>query len=382
MANIHDITRDRWMLYGPLSRKGYDWWWHSMTAENAETGEKKPFYIEFFTCNSALAEDEPVIVWNDPEAQKAGKRPSYLMVNAGFWGEDHGQLHRFFSLKDVSIHKTAPYSIVADDCKCSEVHTEGHIKVTPEEAAAHPEWMSDAGEMSWKFDIRKVIAFHVGYGASKFFRAINAFEMFWHAEGMKSEFTGEIVLNGVKYILKPETCNGYSDKNWGGDFTSPWVWLSSNNLKSQITGKKLENSVFNIGGGRPKVFFLALNRKLLGEFYYEGKDYEFNFSKFWTLSRTKFDCWETDDEIHWHVLQTTKDAKLDTRIRCYKKDMLNIAYEAPTGYKRHNRLWNGGNGTGTLKLYKRSLFGRKETLIDEVYAEGIGCEYGEYCDPE
>jgi len=81
------------------------------------------------------------------------------------------------------------------------------------------------------------------------------------------------------------------------------------------------------------------------------------------------------------VLQTTKNAKLDTQIRCYKKDMLNIKYEAPTGYKKHNRLWNGGNGTGTLKLYERSLFG-KEKLIDEVYAEGIGCEFGEYCDPE
>ena len=340
MANIHDINRDEWMLRGPLAKKGYDWWWHSMTAENAETGELKPFYVEFFTCNPALAEDEPVIVWNDPEAQKAGKRPSYLMVNAGFWGDPKGQLHRFFSLNDVQIHADAPYRIVADDCRCSEVHTEGSIKVTPEEAAAHPEWMSDAGEISWKFDIRKEIAFHVGYGASKFFRRINAFEMFWHAEGMKTAFRGEIILNGVKYLLKEETCNGYSDKNWGG------------------------------------------NRKLLGEFYYEGKDYEFNFSKFWTLSRTKFDCWETDDEIHWHVLQTTKNAKLDTQIRCYKKDMLNIRYEAPTGYKKHNRLWNGGNGTGTLKLYERSLFGRNEKLIDEVYAEGIGCEFGEYCDPE
>ena len=382
MANIHDINRDEWMLRGPLAKKGYDWWWHSMTAENAETGELKPFYVEFFTCNPALAEDEPVIVWNDPEAQKAGKRPSYLMVNAGFWGDPKGQLHRFFSLKDVQIHADAPYRIVADDCRCSEVHTEGSIKVTPEEAAAHPEWMSDAGEISWKFDIRKEIAFHVGYGASKFFRRINAFEMFWHAEGMKTAFTGEIVLNGVKYILRPETCNGYSDKNWGGDFTSPWVWLSSNNLRSMLTGRKLENSVFNIGGGRPKIFFFALNRKLLGEFYYEGRDYEFNFSKFWTLSRTKFDCWETDDEIHWHVLQTTRNAKLDTQIRCYKKDMLNIRYEAPTGYKKHNRLWNGGTGTGTLRLYERSLFGRREKLIDEVYAEGIGCEYGEYCDPE
>ena len=87
MANIHDITRDEWMLRGPLAGKGYDWWWHSMTAENEKTGEKKAFYVEFFTCNPGLAKDEPVIVWNDPEKQKKGIRPSYLMVNAGFWGE-------------------------------------------------------------------------------------------------------------------------------------------------------------------------------------------------------------------------------------------------------------------------------------------------------
>lgn len=55
-----------------------------MTAENERTGEKKAFYVEFFTCNPALAEDQPVIVWNDPEKQKKGMRPSYLMVNAGF----------------------------------------------------------------------------------------------------------------------------------------------------------------------------------------------------------------------------------------------------------------------------------------------------------
>ena len=142
------------------------------------------------------------------------------------------------------------------------------------------------------------------------------------------------------------------------------------------TGKRLENSVFEIGGGRPKAFGIALNRKLLGAFWYEGKNYEFNFSKFWTFSRTQFDCRETEDEILWHVVQTTATAKLDTQIRCFKKDMLNINYEAPTGLKRHNRLWNGGNGTGVLKLYKRR-FG-KEILIDEIEARNIGCEYGEY----
>ena len=378
MANISDLTRNQWMLRGPLAKKGYDWWWHSFTAENAETGEAKPFYVEFFTCNPDNAPDDPVIVWNDPERQKKGVLPSYLMVNFGFWGEEKGQLHRFFPWKDVTVRADAPYSISAADCFCSETFTEGSISVSEEEAAAHPEWMSDAGTASWKLEIDKQIAFHVGYGASKFFRDLNAFEMFWHAEGMKSAFKGEIILNGVKYLVKPETCYGYSDKNWGGDFTSPWVWLSSNNLVSKLTGRRLTNSVFNIGGGRPKVFGLALDRKLLGEFYYEGKDYEFNFSKFWTLSGTKFDCWETEDEIHWHVVQTTVNSRLDTEIVCKKKDMLNIKYEAPTGYKKHNRLWNGGNGTGVLKLYKRSL--GKETLIDEVIAENVGCEFGEYCE--
>lgn len=63
---------------------------------------------------------------------------------------------------------------------------------------------------------------------------------------------------------------------------------------------------------------------------------------------------------------------------CQKKDMLNINYEAPNGTKRHNRLWNGGNGKGVLKLYRRK-FG-KEELIDEVIAENVGCEFGEYDD--
>ena len=91
MANISAVSRDEWMLRGPLAQKGYDWWWHSLTAENEKTGEKKPFYVEFFTCNPDYAEKEPVIVWNDPLARDAGKRPSYLMVNVGFWGKDHGR---------------------------------------------------------------------------------------------------------------------------------------------------------------------------------------------------------------------------------------------------------------------------------------------------
>ncbi len=73
-----------------------------------------------------------------------------------------------------------------------------------------------------------------------------------------------------------------------------WWWHSSNNLTSEISGMKLKDSVFDIGGGRPKIGPLALPRKLLSAFWYEGEPYEFNFSKAWTLVHTEFDCKETD----------------------------------------------------------------------------------------
>ena len=185
-------------------------------------------------------------------------------------------------------------------------------------------------------------------------------------------FSGDVSYNGVHYKVFENSSYGYADKNWGKDFTSPWVWLSSNDLTSTVTGKKLENSVFDIGGGCPKIGPIKLKRKLLSAYYYEGKCYEFNFSKFWTFTRTSFDCKETEDEVIWHVEQKTWLNKMVTDITCKKKDMLLVNYEAPNGKKLHNRLWNGGNGVGTVSLYRRGK------LIDTVKACHIGCEYGEY----
>ena len=365
------------MLHGPLAHLGYDWWWHSFTAQDAETGEDKPFFVEYFVCNPALAEDEPVL-GQLPANREAKKRPSYLMVKAGCWGEDHCQLHRFFSLKKTRIHGEAPYEVEAEDCFASETALRGSVKISEAEAAAHPEWMCDAGSMSWDLKLDKQIAFNVGYGASKPLRDAEAFAMYWHAEGMKTAFTGTVVCNGRKYVVTPERCYGYADKNWGRDFTSPWVWLSSNCLVSKKTGKPLQNSVFDIGGGRPKIYFLPLDRRLLGVFYYEGKEYDFNFSKLHLMVKTEFSFEEQADEVIWHVRQENYQAAMETEIRCRKKDMLLVNYEAPDGVKRHNRLWNGGNGWGTVKLYDKEDGQWK--LMDEVEATHVGCEYGEYCE--
>lgn len=374
MFNKHDVSRNACQLFGGQAKCGYDWWWHSFTGRHAESGEEKAFFIEFFVCNPAHGGKAPIF-GQLPENRAKGIRPSYLMVKAGAWGEDAAQLHRFFGWEEAQVSFGVPFSVEAADCLCTETELRGSVKVFEEAAAAHPEYLCQAGEMRWDLKVEKKTAFHVGFGASKLFRKLQLFHMFWHAEGMKTAYSGEVWWRGEKYIIRPETCYGYADKNWGKDFTSPWVWLSSNHLTSKLTGKQLHDSVFDIGGGCPQIGPIALKRKLLSAYWHEGKAYEFNFSKFWTFTRTKFDCRETETEIIWHVEQRTWRNRMVTDITCQKKDMLLVNYEAPDGRKRHNRLWNGGNGCGTVRLY------RGGKLIDEVLCENVGCEYGEY-DPE
>ena len=371
MINKHDIRRNACQLFGRQAKMGYDWWWHSFTAIHAETGREKPFFVEFFLCNPASGGDAPVLGQLSENKEK-GIKPSYLMVKLGCWGEDSMQLHRFFGWNEIEVSMGVPFSVKARDCELTEDHVIASADISSEDAEAHPEWMCSAGAISMELKIRKEIAFNVGYGAGSLFRKLQLFEMFWHAEGMKSAFEGTVICNGEKYIVSPETSFGYADKNWGKDFTSPWIWLSSNNLVSEISGKKLENSVFDIGGGRPKVGPIALNRKLLSAFCYEGEDYEFNFSKFWTFCRTEFNCEETDTQILWHVEQKTLHNRMVTDISCDKKDMLLVNYEAPNGKKLHNRLWNGGNGRGTVSLFHCGK------LIDKVCVQNVGCEFGEY----
>lgn len=196
--------------------------------------------------------------------------------------------------------------------------------------------------------------------------------MYWHAEGMKSSFEGEITINDKKYRIIKDKSYGYADKNWGRGFTSPWVWLSSNNLYSNISKKELNNSVFDIGGGRPKIYFLPLNRKLLSGFFIEGMEYEFNFSKFWTHTKTKFSQSEDNEKIYWYVYQSNRKYYYESKFECKKEDMIFVRYIDPYGIIRFKKLWNGGNGFGNIKIYKK----KGKILIEDIDCKNLGCEYG------
>lgn len=372
--NKKDLSRNRYMLHGLLARNGYDWWWHSFTGYQRETGKPRVFFIEYYICNPGLGGNK-VILGQLKENKAAGVKPSYGMIKAGTWGKDACQINNFYPVSAVSPGE-GELNLQIGECTLTETHMKGYSRLTAEEAQENPAYMSDSGSMSWDVRINKKIAFHVGYGAAKFFRVINAFEMFWHAEGIQTEYSGEVIFNGEYYDIIPEKSYGYADKNWGKDFTSPWLWISSCNMKSLLTGKILSNSAVEFGGGRPKAFGLDLGRKLLGCLYYEGEDYEFNFSKFWTGARIEFKFQETDTVNIWKLIAKNRKSILKLVLKCPRDEMLFIKYEAPNGSKRHNRLWNGGTGYGEMKLYHRN--GKENKLVDHIEFQSTGCEYGEY----
>ncbi len=372
--NKSDLNRNHYMLQDALAYKGYDWWWHSFTGYHSITGEEKSFFIEYYICNPALGGSK-AILGQHPKNRKMHRKPSYAMIKVGAWGKDAKQIHNFYPITEFSSSKYI-LNLRIGNCTLTETRMFGSCKVSEGEARQHPEYMCDAGSMYWDITMNKKIAYNVGYGASRLLRNMNAFEMFWHAEGIKTEYKGKIIFDGEEYDIIPNQSYGYADKNWGSDFTSPWLWISSCNMKSLVTGQKLQHSAVEVGGGRPRIFGFAMNRKLLGGMFYEGKMYDYNFSKFWTGAKIDYDFREGRHKNTWKVRAVNRDSMMELILQCPKDEMLLINYEAPNGKKLHNRLWNGGTGYGRIKLYRRHKTGLK--LIDDIEIKNVGCEYGEY----
>lgn len=161
--------------------------------------------------------------------------------------------------------------------------------------------------------------------------------MFWPVEGMYSEYSGSVEFNGRKYFVEPETSCGYQDKNWGSDYTNPWLWLNCNNFVSLKSGHPV-NASFDIGGGCPVVLGIPLNRKILTASFYKDKFYAFNFSKFWKYSKQRFNSYDDDDFIYWGVYSESRHHLLEVKFKCKKEYMLIVNYENPRGEKNHKKL--------------------------------------------
>jgi tocopherol cyclase len=363
--------RNGYMLRGRLAREGYDWWWHSLVAEKRGSGERGPFFFEYYVINPALGDDAPVF-GQRPENRANGVRPSYAMVKAGRGGDRKVQLHRFEAIAAFSAERTR-LDVRIGDCAATETRLCGHARVTPEEAAL-PERMTDAGELRWELEAAKALSYSVGYGASRLFRGLDAFRMFWHVQGMRTRYRGLTIYDGETFEVRPDTCTGYQDKNWGKDYTNPWVWLSCNCFADALTGRPEPDASLVLGGGVPIAFGIPFGRKVLVAFHYRDEWFDYNFSHF--NCRQDWRCREEPDRITWDAVVQRRGSRLELAFSCPKSAMLLVNYENPRGEKNHSRLWNGGHAAGELRLF-RKVRGRWSAAA-HLHGEFGGCEFGEY----
>jgi tocopherol cyclase len=377
--NGYMLDPDLGVEYGvaenPMYTEGYDWWWHSLTAINRATGEEQPFFIEYYVINPGLGGDEPIF-GQLPENQANGVYPSYAMIKAGTWVENASkQIHNFWGIDDFSA-STYEMNVTIGPNTATETRIIGSVSLSETEAAAHPEYMSDAGEMSWDLTAEKILNYSVGYAASEVATVLDSFTMWWHVAGMKTLYSGTITYNGQVFDVIPEQSYGYQDKNWGSDYTNPWVWLNCNNFVDADTGETLEYTSLDVGGGKPEAFGIPLGKKVLVAFYYENELYEYNFSKLWEYSTQKFEVTETDTHLKWDIEAKDESSKLVISFSNPKSKMLKVNYENPKGEWNHKNLWNGGHAEGTVKLYKK--IGLLYIPWKTFYGKNGGSEYGEY----
>jgi len=361
--------RNSYMLKGRKAKNGYDWWWHDIIAINDLTGKPERFFIEYYILNPKISPSKIVLGQENKEFKL---KPSYSKVIAGKWGESKSQIHNYFPSNNFNSAKSG-LDIKIGDNICSEDYLKGSV-FQSKENSAKPELMTDAGEMSWDLQISEKVSYSVGYGASSIFRKMNLFKMYWHVEGLRTKYSGKIVYNGQSYSANPSKFIGYQDKNWGSDYTNPWIWLSCSNFFDS-ENKKVDNVSFDVGGGRPVVLGIPLKGKILVAYYDNGQIFDFNFTKLF-FQKQKWNCSEDENYIYWNIDVENRLNALEINYKCEKSTMLKINYENPKGEKNHNNLWNGGFAEGTLKFYKKE--NKKKILIRELYGNLGGCEFGKY----
>ncbi|MGI5172514.1 hypothetical protein H0R92_02765 [Treponema sp. OMZ 840] len=359
--NKNSLRKNR-KMFGALHKKhGFICWRHVFTGFNIKTGLQKSFFIEFFIINPSRSPQEPV--FGQLYEQKIKKYfPSYIMIKAGTWGEQAKQIHEFYPVCDLQVDRKT-LNLRLNSLVISEEQLQGSVFMSEQNVLLHPEYMSDAGSMSWDLTMQKELASD--------FKDIN-----WHAQGIKTAYKGRVVYNDEEFIVRPEKSFGYADKFWGKDFTSPLMYLSASNAVSDISSRPLKDTCFAVGCGCSKKKGPRNLPLYAAVFYYEGIRYDFNVTGFAKKSRVTFNFREGAEDLHWLICAETAKYLLDIDIFCRKTDTVFMNYESPEGSKYHNRLWSCGNGTGELKFFQKN--GKKLELIESAYIENSFCEYGEY----
>ena len=369
--NLSDLTRNSHMLRGSLAKRGYMRWWHSFSGVQPETGEARTFFVEFFIINPGLDAARPIL-GQHPYFKKRGMRPSYVMIKAGAFPDAEGnggrQLHAFYPISSLQA-TGSPLVMQIEDSRTgpflySEDRIVGNLEVTRGEAR-HRSRMTQAGAMEWDVKVQKAVSCHTGGLCNRLAETFRRLDSFWHGEGIRSFFQGTVTLDGVPYEVAPETGYGYADKHWGRSTGRPRFQFACGKLLSARSDRELRHSVVALNCLHPRLLLFPLRPRLMLQLTYMGEDFQF--------SRCKWETKETGKRFVWHVLAQNQNVVVKLSGSCAKREMLQLQYEDPDGYKDSRPLWAGGGGVGTLQLFRKGAGGRE--CVDTLKLSDALCVY-------
>ncbi|MGL4986511.1 MAG: hypothetical protein ACRC5H_05150 [Treponemataceae bacterium] len=364
MKNVsRNLKKNMYKLKSYRSKNVFDLWWHSFTATHAETGSKKNFFIEYYILNPKISPSK-IVLGQREDNKLYNKRPSYCMIKAGVWGKNACQIHNFYPAEEM-ISQQKYLDIQIGSCKLSEFMISGSVHVTEEEAANHPECLSTAGSIIWDLKLVKKISWD---GIEK-----NCFprkpEMYWHGQGIKTEYRGHVILNGEEYIIEQDSCNGYADKRWGTSFPDPFFTIYSNDITSSFSGEKLKDSSLVIYNQILKCTGLQKKEIVNFRLCIGNQNYIFDCNK----SKIQYTSSVNKEEnlLHWTITVQKKEILIDIHVYCKKDEMIHLLHESPSGQLQFEDLQSGGTGWGRLSLYCR----RNKSLetIENLSFDNVVC---------
>lgn len=386
VMDLNKVSRSRrYKLTGLLRKNGFDRWRISACAISSVTGEECTFFIEFYIVNPALSPDKAVLGFKsrlpktdtDLQYALAGTesektllteelvQPSFIMVKAGKLGKRGKQLNAYFPCSSL-VTGTPEYIVKAgngdaDTCCIKTNATAGAISVSGADLLECPELLGNSGSIAWN------LHYSIEDG---FFPNFRSKQTNWACFGARTSVAGVIMLDGEQFNVSKDRSYGYFDKNWGRSFTNPFLHLSSSNLVSNISGKKLLESCFAIQG--------EYNSRLCILTSIEGKKLEFHAGSHKKYN-TIYECTQMPEDedgikLHWSVSMNNRGYVIDVDIICKAEQMFVRDYECPEGSRKVMKLIGGGSGTGEVKIYKRV---RKDLeLIEDVHVGNCLCEFG------
>ena len=382
MASSKKYNRfDAYLLKGKFRRSGFENWRYVFTGISKATGEQKTFFIELYYVNPQISPGEAVIAQktrskiSDSELQYAlagtlaAKEavedekfvPSYVLLKAGFLGENSRLFNCFYPAEKLSFVKSEQ-SFKLENCFFGKDFLSGKVEVTAEELLKKPELLCSAGSMKWNLHFEKTVESGPLFKSSR---------NVWIPLGAKTVFAGIVELNGTEYTVVPRSSSGYVSKGWGERPCENFFHISSSNLTSMIYGKSLGKSCSCVEGEFEKKltgFIQIEDRRMI----LSGKGLFNKYTEIHSCSQMPVDA--DGEKLHWCVSFHKKKLVIDIDIYCKTSRMLVRNYELPEGGRTLLVICGGGTGFGEIKVFKKVK--NNLELLEHASVMDALCDFG------